>query len=223
MLASMGNHVRHGARDRSNIFGQKFVTDSLGKCPSKIAQSCRVYHHPNCNPEISLRLYYNAEKTRDELRAQVYDAMSEDKTQSELEKEVGEGEQKNQEEVKEKQEKVGLPNEGDAASPKAEHEAKPAENEEKLAEHEAEPTPDEEKQNEHEAKPAEKDAEKSEGVDESASKKEDITVSNGVTEKAEKDEKVEEKHGNEENEEPMEEDDGGSEAWWNLGSTRFAY
>ncbi|XP_058636215.1 nuclear autoantigenic sperm protein isoform X3 [Onychostoma macrolepis] len=132
------------------------------------------------------------EKTRDELRAQVYDAMSEDKTQSEVEKEVGEGEQKNQEEVK-KQEKVESPNEGGAASPKtekpAEHEAKPAENE----------------------KPAEKDAEKSEGVDESASKKEDVTVSNRAIEKAEQDEKVEEKHGNEENEEPMEEDGGGNE------------
>ncbi|XP_016088016.1 histone-binding protein N1/N2-like isoform X3 [Sinocyclocheilus grahami] len=121
------------------------------------------------------------EKTRDELRAQVYDAMSEDKTQSEVEKEVGEGEQKNQEEVKEKQEKVEAPKEGDAASQKTE---KPAE---------------------HEAKPAENDAEKSEGVDKSASIKEDVTVSNGV---AEKDEKVEEKNGNEEKEEPMEEGGG---------------
>ncbi|XP_016088017.1 histone-binding protein N1/N2-like isoform X4 [Sinocyclocheilus grahami] len=144
------------------------------------------------------------EKTRDELRAQVYDAMSEDKTQSEVEKEVGEGEQKNQEEVKEKQEKVEAPKEGDAASQKtekpAEHEAKPAENE-NLAEHEAKPAQDEEKQAEHEVKPAEK----SEGVDKSASIKEDVTVSNGV---AEKDEKVEEKNGNEEKEEPMEEGGG---------------
>ncbi|XP_059416202.1 histone-binding protein N1/N2-like isoform X4 [Carassius carassius] len=184
------------------------------------------------------------EKTRDELRAQVYDAMSEDKTQSEIEKEVGKCEQKNQE-VKEK---VEEPNEGDAASPKtekpaeheakpapdeekpAEHEAKPAPDEEKPAEHEAKPAPDEEKPAEHEAKPApdeekpaeneakpapdEKPAEneepaaevKSKSVDESAPKKEDVTVSNGVTEKAEKDEKFEEKNGNEENEEPMEED-----------------
>ncbi|XP_016398247.1 histone-binding protein N1/N2-like isoform X6 [Sinocyclocheilus rhinocerous] len=175
------------------------------------------------------------EKTRDELRAQVYDAMTEDKTWSEVEKEVGEGEQKNQEEVKEKQEKVEAPKEGDAASQKtekpAEHKAKPAENEklaeleakpaqdeekqaehevkpaenEKQAEHEAKPAQDE-KQAEHEVKPAEKDAEKSEGVDKSGSIKEDVTVSNGVTEKAEKDEKVEEK--NEETEEPMEEGGG---------------
>ncbi|XP_016398244.1 histone-binding protein N1/N2-like isoform X3 [Sinocyclocheilus rhinocerous] len=98
------------------------------------------------------------EKTRDELRAQVYDAMTEDKTWSEVEKEVGEGEQKNQEEVKEKQEKVEAPKEGDAASQKtekpAEHKAKPAENE-KLAELEAKPAQDEEKQAEHEVKPAE--------------------------------------------------------------------
>lgn len=163
-------------------------------------------HPPNCNLAISLHLYYDAEKTRDELRAQVYDAMSEDKTQSEVEKEVGEGEQKNQEEVKEK---VGAPKEGDAESPKTEkptkHEAKPAENEENLAEHDVKPAENE------------KPAEKSEGLDESAFKKEDVTVSNGVTEK------VEEKNGNEENEEPMEEDGGGSEAWWSLGSTRFAY
>ncbi|XP_016389872.1 histone-binding protein N1/N2-like isoform X2 [Sinocyclocheilus rhinocerous] len=142
------------------------------------------------------------EKTRDELRAQVYDAMSEDKTQSEVEKEVGEGEQKNQE-VKEKQETVKESKEGDAASPKtkkpAEHEAKPAENE-KLSEHEAKPAQDEEKQAENE-EPAEK-VEKSKAVDESASKKEDVTVSNGVTEKGD-----EEKNGNEENEEPMEDGD----------------
>ncbi|KTG34549.1 hypothetical protein cypCar_00005018 [Cyprinus carpio] len=150
--------------------------------------------------EISIRLYYDAEKTRDELRAQVYDAMSEDKIQSEVDKEVGEGEQKNQEEVKEK---VEASEEGDAASHKTEkpakHKAEPSENE-KLAEHEAKPA-------QHEEKPAEK----SEGVDEGATIKEDVTASNGVTEK---DEKVEEKNGNKENEEPMEED-GGSEAWWN--------
>ncbi|XP_059416203.1 histone-binding protein N1/N2-like isoform X5 [Carassius carassius] len=128
------------------------------------------------------------EKTRDELRAQVYDAMSEDKTQSEIEKEVGKCEQKNQE-VKEK---VEEPNEGDAASPKTE----------KPAEHEAKPAPDE-KPAENEEPAAEV---KSKSVDESAPKKEDVTVSNGVTEKAEKDEKFEEKNGNEENEEPMEED-----------------
>uniref|UniRef100_A0A673KDL3 Histone-binding protein N1/N2-like n=1 Tax=Sinocyclocheilus rhinocerous TaxID=307959 RepID=A0A673KDL3_9TELE len=123
---------------------------------------------------------------------------------SEVEKEVGEGEQKNQE-VKEKQETVKESKEGDAASPKtkkpAEHEAKPAENE-KLSEHEAKPAQDEEKQAENE-EPAEK-VEKSKAVDESASKKEDVTVSNGVTEKGD-----EEKNGNEENEEPME--DGGNE------------
>ncbi|XP_042581971.1 histone-binding protein N1/N2-like isoform X3 [Cyprinus carpio] len=132
------------------------------------------------------------EKTRDELRAQVYDAMSEDKIQSEVDKEVGEGEQKNQEEVKEK---VEASEEGDAASHKTEkpakHKAEPSENE-KLAEHEAKPA-------QHEEKPAEK----SEGVDEGATIKEDVTASNGVTEK---DEKVEEKNGNKENEEPMEED-----------------
>ncbi|XP_042581969.1 histone-binding protein N1/N2-like isoform X1 [Cyprinus carpio] len=134
------------------------------------------------------------EKTRDELRAQVYDAMSEDKIQSEVDKEVGEGEQKNQEEVKEK---VEASEEGDAASHKTEkpakHKAEPSENE-KLAEHEAKPA-------QHEEKPAEK----SEGVDEGATIKEDVTASNGVTEK---DEKVEEKNGNKENEEPMEEDGG---------------
>ncbi|XP_073707991.1 nuclear autoantigenic sperm protein isoform X2 [Garra rufa] len=154
------------------------------------------------------------EKTRDELRAQVYDAMSEDQIQSGVEKEVDEGE--NQEEV-EKQEKTETPKKGDAESPKsekpAEHEAKPAQDEEKQAEPDAKPT-DEEKQAEKEAKPkpeekpAEKDVEKSEGVDESASKKEDVTVSN-ETEKAEKVEKADEqKNGNEENEEPMEEDGG---------------
>uniref|UniRef100_A0A8C1XBC1 Nuclear autoantigenic sperm protein (histone-binding) n=1 Tax=Cyprinus carpio TaxID=7962 RepID=A0A8C1XBC1_CYPCA len=134
------------------------------------------------------------EKTRDELRAQVYDAMSEDKIQSEVDKEVGEGEQKNQEEVKEK---VEASEEGDAASHKTEkpakHKAEPSENE-KLAEHEAKPA-------QHEEKPSEK----SEGVDEGATIKEDVTASNGVTEK---DEKVEEKNGNKENEEPMEEDGG---------------
>ncbi|XP_016346929.1 nuclear autoantigenic sperm protein isoform X4 [Sinocyclocheilus anshuiensis] len=184
------------------------------------------------------------EKTRDELRAQVYDAMSEDKTQSEVEKEVGEGEQKNQE-VKEKQEKVKESKEGDAASPTtkkpaeneelseheakpseneelSEHEAKPAENEElseheakpaeneELSEHEAKPAENEEKQAEHEAKPAEseepaEEVEKSKAVDESASKKQDVTVSNGVTEKDEKGD--EEKNGTEENEEPMEDGD----------------
>ncbi|XP_059426940.1 histone-binding protein N1/N2-like isoform X2 [Carassius carassius] len=143
------------------------------------------------------------EKTRDELRAQVYDAMSEDQTRSDVEKEVGEGEQ-NQEQVK-KQEKVDLPKERDAGSPKTE---KPAEHKAKLAERDANPAQDEEKRAEHEVKPTksekpgEKDAAKSEGVDESCSIKEDVTVSNGVTEKAEK----VEKNGNKENEEPMEED-----------------
>ncbi|XP_026069307.1 nuclear autoantigenic sperm protein isoform X3 [Carassius auratus] len=153
------------------------------------------------------------EKTRDELRAQVYDAMSEDKTQSEIEKEVGKGEQKNEE----VEGKVEEPKEGDAASPKtekpAEHEAKPAPDV-KTTEHEAKPAPDV-KTAEHEAKPAPdedkpaeneepaKEVEKLKSVDESASKKEDVTVSNGLTEK---DEKFEEKNGNEENEEPMEED-----------------
>ncbi|XP_026069306.1 nuclear autoantigenic sperm protein isoform X2 [Carassius auratus] len=140
------------------------------------------------------------EKTRDELRAQVYDAMSEDKTQSEIEKEVGKGEQKNEE----VEGKVEEPKEGDAASPKtekpAEHEAKPAPDV-KTAEHEAKPAPDEDKPAENE-EPA-KEVEKLKSVDESASKKEDVTVSNGLTEK---DEKFEEKNGNEENEEPMEED-----------------
>ncbi|XP_052415159.1 histone-binding protein N1/N2-like isoform X5 [Carassius gibelio] len=136
------------------------------------------------------------EKTRDELRAQVYDAMSEDQTRSDV-KEVGEGEQ-NQEEV-EKQEKVDSLKERDAASPKTE---KPAEHKAKLAERDANPAQDEEKRAEHEVKPAEKDAVKSEGVDESSSMKEDVTVSNEVTEKAEKVEKSE----NKENEEPMEED-----------------
>ncbi|XP_050967479.1 nuclear autoantigenic sperm protein isoform X1 [Labeo rohita] len=168
------------------------------------------------------------EKTRDELRAQVYDAMSEDKTQSEAEKEVGEGE-KNQEKVKEKQETVEAPKEGDAASPKtekpAEHEAKPTQDEEKKAELEAKPAQDEEKKAELEAKPAQEEEKKAEqeakptqdkekqpekdksGVDEGTSKKE-VTVSNGTV-KAEKDEKAdEEKNGNEENEEPMEEDGG---------------
>ncbi|XP_052415155.1 histone-binding protein N1/N2-like isoform X1 [Carassius gibelio] len=138
------------------------------------------------------------EKTRDELRAQVYDAMSEDQTRSDV-KEVGEGEQ-NQEEV-EKQEKVDSLKERDAASPKTE---KPAEHKAKLAERDANPAQDEEKRAEHEVKPAEKDAVKSEGVDESSSMKEDVTVSNEVTEKAEKVEKSE----NKENEEPMEEDGG---------------
>ncbi|XP_043098604.1 nuclear autoantigenic sperm protein isoform X2 [Puntigrus tetrazona] len=141
------------------------------------------------------------EKTRDELRAQVYDAMSEDKNQSEVEKEEGEGKQ-NQEEFKEKQEMVEAPKEGDAASIKTE---KPTEDEAQPTENEAKPAQDEEKPAEDEAKPAEnekpteKEIEKS-GVDESATKKEEVTVSNGVTEK------VEEKNGNEENEEPMEED-----------------
>ncbi|XP_052455651.1 histone-binding protein N1/N2-like isoform X3 [Carassius gibelio] len=160
------------------------------------------------------------EKTRDELRAQVYDAMSEDKTQSEIEKEVGKGEQKNEE----VEGKVEEPKEGDAASLKtekpaeleakpapdvktAEHEAKPAPDEEKPAEHEAKPAPDEDKPAQDEEKSAEneepaKEVEKLKSVDESASKK-DVTVSNGLTEK---DEKFEEKNGNEENEEPMEED-----------------
>ncbi|KTF99358.1 hypothetical protein cypCar_00009417 [Cyprinus carpio] len=79
------------------------------------------------------------EKTRDELRAQVYDAMSEDKTQSEVEKEVGEGEQKNQE-VK----KVEEPKEGDAASPKTEKPSEPAQDEAKQAEHEAKAAENEE-------------------------------------------------------------------------------
>ncbi|XP_051753969.1 nuclear autoantigenic sperm protein isoform X2 [Ctenopharyngodon idella] len=226
------------------------------------------------------------EKTRDELRAQVYDAMSEDnKTQSEVGTEVGEGEQKNQKDDKENQKEVEVPKEVVAAFPKiekpAEHEAKPAENEEKLAENEAKPAkeklaeseakpaeneeklaeseakpaeneklaeseakpaeneklaeseakpaeneeklaeseakpaeneklaeseakPAKEKLAESEAKPAEK-GEKSNGVDEGASKKEDITVSNGVTQKAEDEE---EKNGNEDTEEPMEEDGG---------------
>ncbi|XP_067229630.1 nuclear autoantigenic sperm protein isoform X1 [Chanodichthys erythropterus] len=157
------------------------------------------------------------EKTRDELRAQVYDAMSEDnKTQSEVGTEVGEGEQKNQEEDKENQKEVEVPKEAEAASPKtekpAENEAKAAENEqklagneEKLAENEAKPAGNEEKLAENEAKPAEKDVEKSNGVEEGAPKKEDITVSNGVAEKAEDEE---EKNGNEDTEEPMEEDGG---------------
>uniref|UniRef100_A0A8C0Y8K7 Nuclear autoantigenic sperm protein (histone-binding) n=2 Tax=Cyprinus carpio TaxID=7962 RepID=A0A8C0Y8K7_CYPCA len=108
------------------------------------------------------------EKTRDELRAQVYDAMSEDKTQSEVEKEVGEGEQKNQE-VK----KVEEPKEGDAASPKTEKPSEPAQDEAKQAEHEAKAAENEE--------PAE-EVEKSKSVNESTSEKEDVTVSNGVTE-----------------------------------------
>ncbi|XP_042614356.1 histone-binding protein N1/N2-like isoform X1 [Cyprinus carpio] len=131
------------------------------------------------------------EKTRDELRAQVYDAMSEDKTQSEVEKEVGEGEQKNQE-VK----KVEEPKEGDAASPKTEKPSEPAQDEAKQAEHEAKAAENEE--------PAE-EVEKSKSVNESTSEKEDVTVSNGVTENAEKDEKDDEKNGNEE---PMEKDGG---------------
>ncbi|KAK2889254.1 hypothetical protein Q8A67_014629 [Cirrhinus molitorella] len=98
------------------------------------------------------------EKTRDELRAQVYDAMSEDKTQSEVEKEVGEGE-KNQEKVEEKQEKTETPKEGESTSPKTEkpveHKAKPAQDQEKLAEHDAKPAEDQEKLAEHDAKPAE--------------------------------------------------------------------
>ncbi|XP_067315963.1 nuclear autoantigenic sperm protein isoform X2 [Pseudorasbora parva] len=203
------------------------------------------------------------EKTRDELRAQVYDAMSEDnKTQSEVETDVGNGEQK----------EVEVPKEADAASPKtekpAEHEAKPAENEtlaedkakpaenEELAEDKAKPAekveqpekskPDEKvelaekaKPAEDEAKPAEKvelpekskpdekvelaekakpaedkatsaeneksvEKDKSEGVDQDASKKEDIAVPNSVTRKDENDE--EEK--SEDAEEPMEEDGG---------------
>ncbi|XP_077054680.1 nuclear autoantigenic sperm protein isoform X2 [Siphateles boraxobius] len=174
------------------------------------------------------------EETRDELRAQVYDAMSEDnKTQSEVETEVGEGEQKNQED--EKQKEVEVPKEADAASPKsekpaehsekpaekekiAEDEAKPAEKEKlaedkaKLAEDEAKPA-EKEKLAEDEAKPAENEEPadndvKSNGADEGASKEEDITASNRVTEKAENDE---EKNGNEDTEEPMEEDGGGSE------------
>ncbi|CAM4625524.1 unnamed protein product [Leuciscus chuanchicus] len=89
------------------------------------------------------------EKTRDELRAQVYDAMSEDnKTQSEVEME---GEQKNQED-KEKQKEVEV----DAASPKSEKPAeKPAENE-KLAEDKAK-TAENEKLAEDKAKPVEKE------------------------------------------------------------------
>ncbi|XP_056115341.1 nuclear autoantigenic sperm protein isoform X2 [Rhinichthys klamathensis goyatoka] len=90
------------------------------------------------------------EKTRDELRAQVYDAMSEDnKTQSEVETEVGEGEQNNQED---KQNEVEVPKEADAASPKSE---KPAEKE-KLAEDKAKPA-EKEKLAEDKAKPAEKE------------------------------------------------------------------
>ncbi|KAG1938494.1 nuclear autoantigenic sperm protein isoform X1 [Pimephales promelas] len=90
------------------------------------------------------------EETRDELRAQVYDAMSADnKTQSEVETEVGEGEQKNQED---KQNEVEVPKEADAASPKS---AKPAERE-KLAEDEAKPG-DDEKISEDKAKPDEKE------------------------------------------------------------------
>ncbi|XP_077054682.1 nuclear autoantigenic sperm protein isoform X4 [Siphateles boraxobius] len=174
------------------------------------------------------------EETRDELRAQVYDAMSEDnKTQSEVETEVGEGEQKNQED--EKQKEVEVPKEADAASPKsekpaehsekpaekekiAEDEAKPAEKEKlaedkaKLAEDEAKPA-EKEKLAEDEAKPAENEEPadndvKSNGADEGASKEEDITASNRVTEKAENDE---EKNGNEDTEEPMEEDGGDDE------------
>ncbi|XP_077054681.1 nuclear autoantigenic sperm protein isoform X3 [Siphateles boraxobius] len=174
------------------------------------------------------------EETRDELRAQVYDAMSEDnKTQSEVETEVGEGEQKNQED--EKQKEVEVPKEADAASPKsekpaehsekpaekekiAEDEAKPAEKEKlaedkaKLAEDEAKPA-EKEKLAEDEAKPAENEEPadndvKSNGADEGASKEEDITASNRVTEKAENDE---EKNGNEDTEEPMEEDGGEEE------------
>ncbi|XP_077054683.1 nuclear autoantigenic sperm protein isoform X5 [Siphateles boraxobius] len=161
------------------------------------------------------------EETRDELRAQVYDAMSEDnKTQSEVETEVGEGEQKNQED--EKQKEVEVPKEADAASPKsekpAEHSEKPAEKEKlaedkaKLAEDEAKPA-EKEKLAEDEAKPAENEEPadndvKSNGADEGASKEEDITASNRVTEKAENDE---EKNGNEDTEEPMEEDGGDDE------------
>ncbi|XP_056316070.1 nuclear autoantigenic sperm protein isoform X2 [Danio aesculapii] len=98
------------------------------------------------------------EKTRDELRAQVYDAMSEDKTQSEVEKEeCGEGKQNNQDEVK-KQVKVDeAPKEADTASAETEKpiedEAKPPENE-KPVENEVKPA-ESVKPAEDEAKPAE--------------------------------------------------------------------
>ncbi|XP_051563750.1 histone-binding protein N1/N2-like isoform X2 [Myxocyprinus asiaticus] len=125
------------------------------------------------------------EKTRDELRAQVYDAMSEDKTSSEVEKEVGEEEQK-------MQDKEAKALKEDAASPKSE--LKAVENESKHTD--------------NEEKPAESEVKKTNGVAEGALEKEDVTVSNGVT-KAEKDEiGTDEQSGNKENEEPMEEGGG---------------
>ncbi|NP_956076.2 nuclear autoantigenic sperm protein [Danio rerio] len=99
------------------------------------------------------------EKTRDELRAQVYDAMSEDNTRSEVEKEeCGEGERNNKEED-EKQVKVDeAPKEADTASKTekpTEDEAKPAENQEKMAVDEEKPAEKQEKMAVDEAKPAE--------------------------------------------------------------------
>ncbi|XP_051986423.1 histone-binding protein N1/N2-like isoform X3 [Xyrauchen texanus] len=125
------------------------------------------------------------EKTRDELRAQVYDAMSVDKS-SEVEKEVGQEEQKMQEQVKEQDNEAKALNE-DAASPKSEL---------KAVENESKHTDDE--------KPVEREVQKTNGV-EGALEKEDATVSNGVTKKAEKEELgTDEQSGNKENEKPME-------------------
>ncbi|TRY59222.1 hypothetical protein DNTS_014617, partial [Danionella cerebrum] len=129
------------------------------------------------------------EKTRDELRAQVYDAMSEDKTQSEVDKEPGEG---------------GKESQVDAESSKVEKseatagDVEPAENKEKPGEDVAKPTHDE--VNRVKAKVQDKSVEKSK--DEAGdSLKEDAAVSNGVAQK-------DEQNGNEETEEPMEEDGG---------------
>ncbi|XP_051996837.1 nuclear autoantigenic sperm protein isoform X2 [Xyrauchen texanus] len=133
------------------------------------------------------------EKTRDELRVQVYDAMSADKASSEVEK-VWEGEQ----EVEDQDKKVNAPKEDNSVLPKTEE--KPAENGNTSDENVEKPA-------ENENKPAEKgtpavsEVKKSNSVAEGASEK-NVIVSDGLTDKAEKDKSTDEQN---ETDEPMEE------------------
>ncbi|XP_073726364.1 nuclear autoantigenic sperm protein isoform X2 [Misgurnus anguillicaudatus] len=172
------------------------------------------------------------EKTRDELRAQVYDAMSEDKKGEEVEGseqkpeevEVKKQEEDEVEQKKQEKEEGEQKEEGDD-EPKKQHVKDQKEGEKPVDDEQKKPTEDKQKEDEPkqdeevsdktqkkddaaEQNPAESQAEKSNGVNE-ASEKKDAAGSSEVTEKTEKeDETTENPDGNDE---PMEEAGGDDE------------
>ncbi|TRY59224.1 hypothetical protein DNTS_014617, partial [Danionella cerebrum] len=172
------------------------------------------------------------EKTRDELRAQVYDAMSEDKTQSEVDKEPGEGGKESQVDAESSKVEKSEATAGENKEEPIEDEAKPAVNEDKPVENkekpidgdtepaeedqtvkgDVEPAENKEKPGEDVAKPTHDEVNrvKAKVQDKSVEKSKD-EAGDSLKEDAAVSNGVaqkDEQNGNEETEEPMEEDGG---------------